>query len=110
MGLAVLIVLGCAVIGAIAQLFLKLSSHNFSFNPRSWLNKKLIIGAALHVIGALLFIWALKHGSLSMLYPVFATSYIWICLLASRFLHEPLSKTKWIGIALIIVGVAIVAT
>ena len=103
--ISIVIVLFCALIGAVAQLLLKLSSKSFSFNPRTWLNKWLIIGAFLHLLSALLFIYALKQSSLSLLYPLFATSYIWLSLLAAPFLREPMSKLKWIGILIIILGV-----
>jgi uncharacterized membrane protein len=51
---------------------------------------------------------ALKQGYLSILYPVLATSYIWVALLSVRFLGEPFSTTQWIGTALIIGGISLI--
>ena len=58
---------------------------------------------------ALLFVWALKHGKLSVLYPLIGTSYIWVSLFATRFLGESLSVFQWLGIVLIVSGIALVA-
>ena len=59
-------------------------------------------------LSAILFIFALKYGKLSVLYPVIATSYVWVALLSSKVLAEPLSIPKWGGITLILFGIALV--
>jgi len=62
----------------------------------------------LYGLSAVLFVIALKHGNLSVLYPVIATSYIWVTLIAFKVLHEPVSIPKWLGIALIMGGVMLI--
>lgn len=62
----------------------------------------------LYGISAILFIVALKHGNLSVLYPVIATSYVWVTLISFRVLHEPVSIAKFLGIALILCGVMLI--
>jgi len=104
------LVLFCALLGALGQLFFKLGSASVSANISSWLaNWKVLLGMALYGISAVLFIVALKHGNLSVLYPLIATSYIWVALIATKFLGEPSSPLKWLGIALIIGGVSLIA-
>jgi uncharacterized membrane protein len=56
----------------------------------------------------LLFIPALKGGDLSVLYPFVALAYIWVSLLSVKFLGEKMNKFKWLGIALIIIGVSFI--
>jgi uncharacterized membrane protein len=55
------------------------------------------------------FIYAVKHGELSVLYPFVATSYIWANLLAMKYLDEKMNKLKWLGIVFIIIGVGLIA-
>jgi len=99
----------CAFLGAIGQLLFKLGSTSVSFNLFSWItNIKVIGGMLLYAVSAVLFIIALKHGNLSVLYPLIATSYIWVAIFSVKFLGEPFSLAKWIGIALIIAGVSVI--
>lgn len=99
----------CAFLGAMGQLLFKLGSASVSFNLLSWItNIKVMGGMLLYAVSAVLFIIALKHGNLSVLYPLIATSYIWVAIFSVKFLGEPFSLEKWIGIALIIVGVSII--
>jgi drug/metabolite transporter (DMT)-like permease len=68
-------------------------------------NKHLAVGIFLYAIATFVFIYALKFGALITLYPVIATSYIWTCLLARKYLGEQMNVYKWLGIATIIVGI-----
>jgi drug/metabolite transporter (DMT)-like permease len=65
------------------------------------------IGLALYCGGALLVVLALRHGELSVLYPVISLSYVWVAILAVVLFHESVTVTKASGIAAIIAGVAI---
>jgi len=55
-----------------------------------------------------MFIPALKGGDLSILYPFVSVTYVWVALLSVRFLGEKMNKFKWIGIAMIILGVSFI--
>jgi len=104
------VVLFCAVLGSIGQILLKLGSASVSFQFMSWItNLRLIGGISMYAVASILFIFAIKHGNLSILYPLVATSYIWVAILSVRFLGEPFAPVKWIGIALIVSGVCLIA-
>ncbi len=105
---AILVVLFCALLGATGQIFFKLASKDITFSIHSIFNWKLWVGLALYGIATVLFVFALKRGNLSVLYPIIATSYIWVVIFSKLFLGEPFPMYKWIGIILIIVGVAII--
>ena len=99
----------CALVGSLGQLFFKTGSASIGFSLGSWLtNWRVILGFVLYGVSALGFIVALKHGKLSLLYPVIATSYIWVTLLSSWVLGEKIDAYHWIGIALILLGVAVI--
>ncbi|MEM4703232.1 MAG: EamA family transporter [Candidatus Pacearchaeota archaeon] len=107
----ILLVLFCSLLGASGQLFFKLASPEFSFNPLSWLkNFYFLLGILFYAVATVLFVWALRHGNLSILYPIIATSYVWVTIFASLILKEPFPALKWMGIGLIIGGVILITT
>jgi drug/metabolite transporter (DMT)-like permease len=98
-----------AIMAAVGQFFFKKGASGISTSLWSWLsNPNLLIGLALHGAGFVLLVIALRHGRLSILFPVLATSYIWGALLATRYLGEPFAPEKWAGLGLILAGVALV--
>ena len=108
--LAVMLALICAVLAAVGQLLFKLGAVYVTGEIASWLaNWRVMSGMLLYGLSAVLFVLALKHGKLTVLYPLIATSYIWVALLSNRFLGEPVSLGRWIGIGLIISGISVVA-
>jgi len=61
------------------------------------------------ISGFVLLAIVLRHGSLSVLYPILAVSYVWVALLSVLFLGEPFSATQWIGMGLIVGGIGLIA-
>ena len=105
----ILLVAFCALLGAIGQIFFKLASKTLSFEVMALLtNWKLIVGLFCYGIATVLFVLALKYGNLSILYPIIATSYIWVSLFSVFILKEVFPLYKWIGILLIILAVGII--
>lgn len=99
-------VMFCTGLTAFAQLMLKIGSADLAFNISALLtNVPLVIGASVYVFSSFIFITALKYGELSVLYPIFALSYIWVNLLSANYLGEALNLFKWIGIGFILLGV-----
>lgn len=102
----ILIIISTLFISA-AQVFYKLASKTMVFNVSILFNYYLYVGLLLYGIAAVLLILALKNGELSTLYPMIATSYLWVILLSIVMFNESINLFKWIGVALIIIGVAI---
>jgi multidrug transporter EmrE-like cation transporter len=73
----------------------------------SFLNINLLLGLAVYGIGTVLFIFALKNGELSVLYPFIGLGVVWVTLSATFFLHEELSLQKITGVFLIVSGVSL---
>ncbi len=98
----------CTVLGAAAQLLIKLGMAHFS--PRAAdiaTNYPLVTGYSLYGLNTVLLVLALREGELSMLYPIIALTYVWVTLLSYTLLHEPVNLFKNAGIAAIVLGVAI---
>jgi drug/metabolite transporter (DMT)-like permease len=66
----------------------------------------LIAGLAIYGLGAILMIIALKHGELSVLYPLISLSYVWVAILSVLLFHESMPVAKIAGICIIMAGVA----
>lgn len=102
----ILIIISTLFISA-AQVFYKLASKKMVFDVSIFFNHYLYIGLLLYGIAAVLLILALKNGELSTIYPMIATSYLWVILLSIVVFNESINLFKWIGVALIIIGVAV---
>ena len=97
------------LVGAFGPILLKkASAKRLSKLSSLATNYHLFGGVALYAIGTILFIPALKGGDLSVLYPFVALGYIWVSLLSVKFLGEKMNRLKWLGIALIIIGVTFI--
>ncbi|MBU1199348.1 MAG: EamA family transporter [Nanoarchaeota archaeon] len=108
--LAIIIIIICTIFTSLGQLFLKFGANKLelAFVPIIT-NIPLIIGCALYGIGAIIMVFALKHGDLSLIYPFLSLSFIWVALLSLIFLGEHLVFMQWLGIIIIILGVIFVA-
>ena len=106
---AIGLVIAATLIGAFGPILLKKASTKKLSNLSSLMgNYHLFGGVALYALGTMLFIPALKGGDLSVLYPFVALSYVWVSFLSVKFLGEKMNMLKWIGIALIIIGVTFI--
>lgn len=95
---------------SMAQIFYKLGANKLKFNLISLItNLPLITGMALYVLGAIIMIIAFKGGEVSVLYPIIATSYIWVSLLSLYFFKESLNLFKIIGVFTIIAGIIFIS-
>lgn len=61
------------------------------------------------VVGVVLWLYILKHFDFSIAYPITSISYIFGMLAAIFIFHETVPPTRWIGVALIMGGVALAA-
>src|SRR3989344_2829586 len=102
---AIGLVLVCSLFASFGQIFVKKGSETALLNHSLLTNYNLIFGLFLYGIGGFLLIIALKYGELSVLYPVFATSYILVAIFSTIFLNETMNTMKWVGIFVIILGV-----
>ncbi|MBI2564880.1 EamA family transporter [Candidatus Woesearchaeota archaeon] len=100
---AIVLILICTIFTSTAQIFLKKGS---ALLPNLLTNTPLIIGCALYGVGAIIFILALRGGDVTILYPIIATSYVWVNILAILFLNEKIPLLRWLGVILIMIGIS----
>ncbi len=103
-------VFGAAFIGSFAAVFLKGGADRLHRHVSSiWTNWRLAAGVSLFVLSSLLYLKGLKNGELTILYPMVSFGYIWTLLWSKLFFHEPITKNKFAGLALIILGIVLLA-
>ncbi len=106
---AALLVLFTTLLTSSAQLLWKLGSGALRPDIIAILtNYYLLGGILLYVVGGTLLIISFRGGEVSVLYPIIATSYIWVTFLSTRFLGEAINAFKYIGIASVIIGIALI--
>lgn len=67
------------------------------------------VGLSAYVLSACTWIFALSRVPLSLAYPFLGLSYAAVALVAVLFLGERLTLAQWVGLALVVVGVVVVA-
>lgn len=103
------LVLFTTLLTSSAQLLWKKGSATLTFDIVGILtNYYLIGGILLYIVGGTLIILAFRGGEVSVLYPIIATSYVWVSLLSVKFLGETMNELKWIGITSIIGGIILI--
>ena len=106
---AIGIVLFSTLLTSTAQLFYKFGARKLSLDIFALItNYELIMGMVLYAIGGILLILSFRGGEVSVLYPIFATSYIWVSFLSIYFLGEIMNVYKWIGVAAIVMGIVLI--
>lgn len=71
-------------------------------------NWPFVLSGALVLSGVILWMHILKHYDFSIAYPVSSFSYVIGMLAGSMLLHENIPATRWIGLALILLGLFVI--
>lgn len=105
----ILLNLIAAVFGAFGQYFYKLGAQKIGQVPL-YKNGAIFIGIALFCVVMILFVSSFKlGGKISVVYPVYATTFVWGFLIATLFLKESYSGLQVFGLLMIFVGVSCIA-
>lgn len=105
---AILLILITTFLTSAAQILFKTTANDLVFDiVRIITNYNLLIGLLLYLIGGILVIISFRYGEITILYPILATSYVWVNLLSNYFFEEQINVFKWTGIAAIIIGVSL---
>ena len=103
---AALLILFTTLLTSSAQILYKLGSANLTLDIIGILtNYYLLAGVSIYAIGGILMIVSFRGGEVSVLYPIIATSYIWVSLVSMIFLNEIMNIFRWLGIVTIIAGI-----
>jgi len=107
---AIALMIITTIFTSIAQVFYKLAAEKLQLNIISIItNLPLITGMILYALGAIIMIIAFKGGEVSTLYPIIATSYVWVSLLSAYLFNENINILRWTGIFIIISGIIFIS-
>jgi drug/metabolite transporter (DMT)-like permease len=111
------IVAACTILGAIAQLLIKVGMMPAHLDPSVKglvpvvlavvTDVPLVAGYACYGLFTIAMVLALREGELSKLFPIIALTYVWVTLLSYWLLKDTPNLYKNAGIAVIVIGVAI---
>lgn len=103
------LVLGASFVGSFGAVLLKAGAGRLHFGLRYLvLNYHLAAGVALFLGSSYFFVLGVRHGELSVLYPMVSLGYVWTLIWARMFFGEPITRNKLAGLALILLGILLV--
>ncbi|HME87537.1 MAG TPA: EamA family transporter [Candidatus Nanoarchaeia archaeon] len=106
---AILFMILSALFASAGQILYKFAANSTHDIHTFFLNPFIYLGGLSYLSGMVFMIKALRRGELSVVYPVLATSFVWVSLLSPVFFStDSMSLDKWIGVAIIIIGVSLV--
>lgn len=104
-----------AIISAFGQVMLKyamLKHGQIAFNPTGILKlftePRIVVAMAMYGAALLMWLQVLSKVALSTAYPMLAITYVLVPILSILFFGEKIHQFQWIGIFLILAGVAMV--
>ena len=103
---SIVMFLVAAILGALGQYLYKSGADSADGSVQSYLlNARLLGGVACYVAVMVLFVAAFKRGgSLSVLYPLYASTFIWAALLALFAYGTPIKPVNVAGMVLLVLG------
>jgi drug/metabolite transporter (DMT)-like permease len=101
---SMLLVMGASVVGSFGGVFLKMGAAHLKNGLRHIVNPQLAFGIFLFVASSIPFLIAIKHGALSVLYPMVSFKYILTLFWSKLFFKEPITGGKVGAIAVILCG------
>ncbi|HKV00080.1 MAG TPA: EamA family transporter [Vineibacter sp.] len=116
-GLAVGLFLATVLLDVVGQLLFKVGLLRLPMPvPQGWsffaalsLSPAIVGGVLAYALEAVLWLAALQHAPLSLLFPLASLSYCGVALAGWLVLGERATPRRWLGTALITLGVAILS-
>lgn len=108
-GVPIILNLIAAVFGAVGQFFYQRGSQVLKTTP-IWKNYSIHLGVFSFVLVMLLFVKAYQAGGrISVVYPFYATTFVWGYFIGVYANQEPPSGFALAGLALVVLGISLVA-
>ena len=103
---SILLFIVAAVVGAIGQFLYKAGADRATDSVASYiLNARLAAGVVCYILVMVLFVAAFKcGGAMSVLYPVYASTFIWGALIALLAFGEPIRPVNIVGMVFLVGG------
>lgn len=106
MTFVVLLLMG--VIASIASLFLKKATAGGLRISKLFRTPYLYLGGGFYVLSALMNLYLLRRLPYSLVVPLGSLTYVWTLILSHKLLDETVTRSKLLGIVLILIGVGMI--
>ena len=104
-GLSIALFAIAAVLGAIGQYLYKSGAAQISHSMWSVFNLRLLGGVLCYAVVMVLFVGAFRRGGeLSVLYPVYASTFIWAAVISLAAYGTPIKPVNLAGMTLLVAG------
>src|SRR5262245_19029788 len=101
------LVLTASFIGSFGAVFLKGGAQRLELSLKALLtNWHLAAGVTMYLLSSVFFLMGIRNGELTVLYPMVSLGYVWTLLWSKLFFGEALTRSKLLGLAFILLGVA----
>ena len=101
---SMVLVLFASIVGSFGAVFLKLGAVRLA-GIWGLLNWRLMLGVGLYLGSSVFYGWGIKNGQISVLFPMVSLGYVWTLLWSPLFFQEALTRQKFVGLGLILLGV-----
>ena len=103
---SILLVMIAAFVGSFGGVFLKSGASRLHRQIRTIIfNWRLAAGVIAFLVSSFFFVAGVKNGELTILYPMASFGYIWTLLWSRLFFGERFTRNKFVGIAMILIGI-----
>lgn len=97
------------IVGSIGAVGLKAGANRLKLTVMGLLTNWQVIGGIIaYLASSVLFVKGMKHGQLSVLYPLVAVGQVWTLLWGRILFKEKITTNKMVAVALILVGVGLI--
>lgn len=105
--LSIFFFLLASALGALGQFLYRAGSQTLSSGISGYfMNWRLLGGIACYIAVMILFVQAFKRGgSVRVLYPIYATTFIWAALISRFTLGSPIRAPHVLGMLLLLAGI-----
>ncbi len=106
---SMLLVLAASFVGSFGAVTLKHGANRLGPGMlQVFLSWRIVLGVALFLLSSVFYLMGLKHGNLTVLYPLVSLGYIWTLFWSRLFFREPFNRSKIFGLLLILVGALLI--
>ncbi|MCC6362372.1 MAG: EamA family transporter [Bryobacterales bacterium] len=105
---SMLLILLASFIGSFGAVLLKAGAGRLHRDWRSLVfNCHLAAGVVFFLLSSYFFVLGVRQGELSVLYPMVSLGYVWTMLWSRLFFGEPFTRSKFLGLGMILSGIVL---
>ncbi len=101
------LVLVASFIGSFGAVFLKAGSNRANGIWTLLVNPRLALGVFLYLVSTVFYLMGIRHGELSVLYPMVSLGYVFTLLWSRRIFKEAFTREKLLGLSLVLLGIVL---